>query len=113
MEYNELSDFEINKAVAEALGLDVLAPMHHNADVVSFRSGQASPRSGRNIIDCADYCNNPSDAWPIIAENKIDFEWLGASVEASDITGKHCNEDLNNNALRACMIVYLKLKEQS
>lgn len=85
--YEDKSDFQINNMVRNVLVL----------------------KGDRNFL-LDDYCKCPNDAWPIITENKIDFEWLGASVEASDITGKHMHEDLDNNALRACMIVFLKME---
>ncbi len=86
--YEDKSDDEINRAVEVIL--------HPLAD------GTLTPN----------YCESPSDAWPIITENKIEFEWLGASVEASDITGKYTHEDLDNNALRACMFVFLKMESE-
>ena len=103
MNYSELSDFEINKLVAEALGLAIKC-LH---DVV-----MAGGRIGGFHTE-VDYCNNPSDAWPIILENKINIEWFkdGERVLASN-DNRH--EDIiyqSSNPLRAAMIVFLMMNE--
>jgi hypothetical protein len=43
-----------------------------------------------------DFCNNPSDAWPILKEYCIDINWDG---------------DSDSEPLRDAMIVYLMMKE--
>ena len=91
MNYSELTDFEINK-------------------LVGFK--KKSIKKGR--IDnfylnfCPDYCNNPSDAWPIILENKIDIAFLKCEP---DITVASNGDDYirDKNPLRAAMIVYLMM----
>ena len=61
---------------------------------------------------CFDYCNNPTDAWPIITENRIsiihldDNEW-GCRGDGDKST---CRA-INSNALRCAMIVFLMMKE--
>jgi len=110
MNYEEMSDFEINKSVAKIEFKEFPEYVYDDSGLLKNDSVSIFREYGR-YIGIRDYCNNPSDAWPIITENKIDFEWLSVFVEASDITGKHSYEDFNNNALRACMIVFLKMKE--
>ncbi|HCB1930904.1 TPA: DUF2591 family protein [Proteus mirabilis] len=58
--YTELSDFEVNKKVAESLKLNTIAYEH--TEIVLFDDMDATP---------FDPCNNPSDAMPIIIENEI------------------------------------------
>lgn len=59
--YTELSDFEVNKKVAEKLGL---------AYEVT-RYGVVTRMSNKEQWREFNPCNNPADAMPIIIENKI------------------------------------------
>lgn len=112
-DYSKMSDFEINKAVAEELhgerlSLIVKRDVPNRPAVTVF----ADIGNGEVVsIVCADYCNNPADAWPIIQINKIcithhakDWEW-------------HCYANglsqnvIHKNPLRAAMIVFLMMKE--
>lgn len=101
-DYSQMSDFEINKAVAFHIGL---------ATVIFAENGDFAP------------CSNPADSWPIIIENKIaiipdsaDGEWVafneftlyeGDWMFASD-PERHVN---GSNPLRAAMIVFLMMKD--
>lgn len=94
MEYEEMSDFEINCRI--------------HAEVMQI--------SGLNSFKAKDYCNNPSDAWPIIVENHIAVvpyqytipqAWPTAFGAASTLT----TED--RNPLRAAMIAFLKMREKA
>lgn len=94
MEYEEMSDFEINCRI--------------HAEVMQI--------SGLNSFKAKDYCNNPSDAWPIIVENHIAVvpyqytipqAWPTAFGAASTFT----TED--RNPLRAAMIAFLKMREKA
>lgn len=68
MDYSQLSDFEINKAVAEIVinGDWFLEPSDENPSWF-FNLGV----EGKNTVKLPDYCNNASDAWPIIQDNFI------------------------------------------
>ena len=85
--YAEMSDFEINNLVT--------------AKDFIFKGG--------SFIDFEnkDYCSNPSDAWPIILENKISIAFAASSEETQASGGLYCCID--KNPLRAAMIVYLML----
>ena len=116
MDYSQLSDFEINKRVAEIIyrGFDINHPRElaviqapdNEADVVI---STGSSREWRN------YCHNPADAWPIIVENKITIhapmhyedtrKWLAFDVHNSDADFE------DGNPLRAAMIVFLKMQD--
>lgn len=111
MNFSELSDFEINKAVAENLNRSredgsELEKMFAISLLDSAGSGRFDP------------CNNPGDAWPIIVESRIDIEFCedDGNVTASffchakrDFLGWHNCE----NPLRAAMIVYLMMQGES
>ena len=55
-DYSKMSDFEINKAVTTALGMDVSGATEENNIMYGY---------------VPDICNNPSDAWPVILESRI------------------------------------------
>jgi hypothetical protein len=107
-DYESMSDFEINKAVAERLGYDEIM-MGYNPDSICCRIIGVKDSYGER-----DYCNNPSDAWPIIVDNRITID-----LESSP----HCYGKMKNSegkvkyfhphtkALRAAMIVYLMMQE--
>ena len=103
--YEDKSDFEINKAVAEALG-------------IKEPYSAISPELWLEW-DALDYCNNPSDAWPIIIENDIVFERRGHYGLFSAWHRKHLGSEawmrehstFSKNVLRAMMIVFLKMQE--
>jgi len=106
MNYEEMSDFEINKCVAEAAGME-LSSDHSGAYVgVIRRSIGSRPNYGH-----VNYCNNPSDAWPIIYDNHIsiinDYGW-GACHRRSGV-----ESSMHVNPLRAAMIVFLMMQEQA
>ena len=97
--YNELSDFEINKRVAVAHGIDC--------------SGINSESMMWQYNLPKDYCNNPADAWPIIVSNKMSIcyheeheKWF-ADTDTDDSPMA-----INNNPLRAAMIVFLMMNEK-
>lgn len=130
-DYSGLSDFEINKLVAETLGnRNVTLPAEClSGSVVRYavqRSSKKLNREGLIEVDThevrKDFCNNPSDAWPIIIANEIGFEketriccdhcnelYTTEMWEASHATECHSAE--HTNPLRACMIVYLMSRE--
>ena len=105
MDYESMSDFEINKAVAElqpftnVVGDGAYPSISESAVHVEQRTFKYG-----NINELGvDYCNNPSDAWPIIVENRIVVDPSGHawSSEFSICSDK--------NPLRAACIVYLIL----
>lgn len=94
MKYEEMSDFEINCRV--------------HAEVMQI--------SGLDSFKAKDYCNNPSDAWPVIVENHIavvpyQYTIPQAWPTAFGAASKFTTED--RNPLRAAMIVFLKMQEKA
>ncbi|MEQ5674057.1 phage protein NinX family protein [Providencia stuartii] len=104
--YTELSDFEINKRVAEELYYKFEAV----GDLVIVT---------KKYVGCFlpspvffDPCNNPVDAMPIIIENKLTLsprydsdEWISESLFYHDIYS------VNKNLYRAAMEVFLMMKD--
>lgn len=109
--YSELSDFEINKRVAESLGLYARA----KSNCVNYGTDENSVSVGfGGCMRTVDYCNNWADAGQIIVENKI------CTVAPDGINDEWCayswddeHEWWHENPLRAAMIVFLMMKEQA
>lgn len=125
MNYEEMSDLQINLLVAAAIGVGaaessgvVYGLVKHCGDNVV------------SVIGVVDYCNNPSDAWPIIVASKIRIspimhmsddngeylcsgEWEAGSLWSDDgafyDSKYYCSSDVN--PLRAAMIVFLMMQE--
>jgi len=70
-------------------------------------------REGKVVWMLDDYCNNPGDMWPIIAENEIDIIWQSPPM-AFKVFGMGDSDPIDysdHNCLRAAAIVYLKMME--
>ncbi|MCP4254888.1 MAG: DUF2591 domain-containing protein [Candidatus Scalindua sp.] len=119
MNYNELTDFEINKLVAEKLDKAGLLPY-----IVTFNDSNevvylCEKDSLSSIYPIAhfDPCNNPSDAWPIILDSEITL-YAPRHLTHKDSWGAQyyvVNSPKiirDKNPLRAAMIVYLMLSEE-
>ncbi|WP_368919655.1 phage protein NinX family protein [Providencia vermicola] len=99
--YTELSDFEINKKVAEKLGAEWFVTTTVWDELVAMVGNK-----------CFKPCNNPTDAMPIIIENKLTLsprydsdEWISESLFYHDIYS------VNKNLYRAAMEVFLMMKD--
>lgn len=106
MKYEEMSDLQINLLVANAIGVDaeesdgaVLASVKHAGDNVV------------SVIGSVDYCNNPSDAWPIILNNRINVYASEGPDFMPWMAGCCGMISSNKNPLRAAMIVFLMMKD--
>lgn len=116
-DYSNMSDFEINKWIAVELAPDGYiginkSPRSDSEVVVTTENGEGCTKNSY-----VDYCNNPSDAWPLIRENRISLRPDDMYEEAPH-SGywRADNEDGNHfhheNPLRAAMIVYLMMKDE-
>lgn len=115
--YHEMTDYEINVRVATLLGENPW-----ETQCINFGGTKSSvPVGFGNCMHNVDYCNNPSDAWPIIFDNKIAVApyILGeSSVDYKEFKGKWFAMSLVDeswddlNPLRAAMIVFLMIKEK-
>lgn len=131
MDYSQLSDFEINKLVAYALGnADVGRPFDEisgNACRFTVFKNSGLNREGeivmRPMTVTKDFCNNPADAWQIIVDNRIAVipdtaagEWVafneftlyeGDWMFASDPT----HHSIGKNPLRCAMETFLMMQD--
>lgn len=113
-DYSKMSDFEVNNEVAMLWLKDYRYEyyQHGTCDGVEVYSECG-------FVDRYDYCNNPSDAWPIMLANGIatiteNGKIIGATNNSQEyyenfgsiVYGVH-NKD---KPLRAAMIVYLMMK---
>ena len=105
-DYSKMSDFEINKAVAARIGVEV---QEWNGKI--FGGVERSIDNVTSVVGVIDYCNNPSDAMPILIENRISLTWVNGECRASSVKAGY-HEFSCGNALRAAMIVYLMMKDE-
>lgn len=126
MNYEEMSDLQINLLVANAICVDAA----ENSGV-AFGAVKHDGDNVVSVIGVVDYCNNPSDAWQIIFANKIRVspvmymsddngeylctgEWEAGTLWSG--TGAFYNSKYHacqhDNPLRAAMIVFLMMQEQ-
>jgi len=101
MNYAEMSDFEINRAVAIKSNMNCIFP-RSAPPVVGVLSGEC--------YITYDPCNSWSDAGPIIqrefiAINPVMKGWCASSDDDAEMYFTH------ENPLRAAMIVFLKMQE--
>lgn len=124
MNYAEMTDFEINKAVAKALGAKIVKSSFGTACFKpDFSVSELSPGGP---ADKFKPCNSWADAGPIIQRNHIDleslFEFTNESEEEITPTGiwsargvieGHIHPRFEHaNPLRAAMIVFLMMQEE-
>ena len=115
-DYSKMSDFEINKAVAEHLYKDSPS-LIVKRDVPSRPAVTVFCDIGNEeivSIVCADYCNDPADAWPIIAGNGIGASASKREPFAWDTSGGMLQgiRHSDKNTLRAAMIVFLMMMKR-
>ncbi|WP_025155268.1 phage protein NinX family protein [Morganella morganii] len=116
--YRDKSDFEINKAVAIAIGAKPFPPERteftqceipwlENAIIVKITGVKTGP---------FDPCNNPADAMPIIKDNLISLEhdgiaWMVSCVRHPEISVWDGCENYNDNFYRKAMELFLLMKD--
>ena len=108
MNYEEMSDLQINLLVANAIGVD--AAENSGAVYGAVKHGGDNVVS---VIGVVDYCNNPSDAWPIIVANRINVYASEGPDFMPWMAGCGGIMVSNKNPLRAAMIVFLMVQEQA
>ncbi|HEK0391262.1 TPA: DUF2591 family protein [Proteus mirabilis] len=97
--YTELSDFEVNKKVAEKLGL---------AYEVT-RYGVVTRMSNKEQWREFNPCNNPTDAMPIINEYGISLIYQDRKFQFATNDGNiECSI---SNPLKAAMIIFMCIKD--
>ena len=107
MDYSKMSDFEINCAVAKAMGASTTESSVANERTVFFEIDDALMHK--------DFCNSWADAGPIIEKHNISL--LCSTMrsqkvwEAMTPNGEeHCWAE--TNPLRAAMIAYLMMHDK-
>ena len=113
MNYEDKTDFEINKLVAEELypdyewfAVDPEIDRGHGDSVAAWDGGQSY---------VYDYCGLVDNSWPIIVEHRINIiaEWPGKNWYCNVTPTVATIESYRDkNPLRCAMIVFLKMKEQ-
>ena len=117
MRYEEMSDFEVDNHVsAELWKIERLA---RNDWSDNSKKVYAEIQVGLCVFASGQYCNNPSDAWPIIIEHRICIDWYSGDLWRSVIdnqfeAGEYRRISFcDKNPLRAAMICFLKIKNES
>lgn len=110
--YEDMSDFEINKRVFKVIVGAKPLGYPHNAD------GRSVGNEVNGNYRWYDYCNNPADAWPIIDENNITIinDHPSMRLAVNDASGYYNGfsgiiASFDENGFRAAMIVFLKMNE--
>lgn len=114
--WDDWSDFEINIAVADALGVFWHCAPHRNAEYKWLYSENyhLCDTKVNHSVELPMYCSSPADMWPIIADSRI-------SIETADIINGELTWEAfclfvddwrsarhkNANPLRAAAIVFL------
>ena len=108
MNYEEMSDFEINKQVAINRG-------GYQGHVEHMQHGvKESDRASHGLLFTErDYCNNPSDAWPIILVNRINIYASEGPDFMPWMAGCGGMMVSNKNPLRAAMVVFLMMQDEA
>lgn len=113
--YEMMSDNELNTMVADLRG-GYAGNVHGSESKVKV----SDPDSGGLFYMEFDYCNNPSDAWPIIFRNDImlnpncaDSLWKAEQGFRFKPSGFYkVATAYSKNPLRAAMVVFLMMQEQ-
>ena len=108
MNYEQMSDFDINRLVAINRG-------GYQGHVAHMQYGvKESDKDSCGLFHFErDYCNNPSDAWPIIVANRINVYASEGPDFMPWMAGCGGMVVSNRNPIRAAMIVFLMMQEQA
>lgn len=123
MDYSQLSDFEINVAVFEAIhnGSPDYKEGENGAMVfISFEGDIVNGDAVEVEVERGSFnpCANPVDAWPIITENNISIILDNPSMPCATDNARDLFDDAGpnvgvayDNPLRAAMIVFLMMQD--
>lgn len=123
MDYSQLSDFEINVAVFEAIhnGSPDYKEGENGAMVfISFEGDIVNGDAVEVEVERGSFnpCANPADAWPIITENNISIILDNPSMPCATDNARDLFDDAGQNVgvaydnpLRAAMIVFLMMQD--
>ena len=123
MDYSQLSDFEINVAVFEAIhngSPDYKEGENGDMVFVSFEGDIVNGDAVEVEVERGSFnpCANPADAWPIITENNISIILDNPSMPCATDNARDLFDDAGpnvgvayDNPLRAAMIVFLMMQD--
>lgn len=118
MDYSKLSDQEINKLVAFALGCKEVVPDIFMDEVRRYEFDKPKNKSGNKFYFAP--CNEVADAWPIIVDKKICLAFDvfaephdGGVWIAAPAYGWEKERVRHDNPLRAAMIVFLMMQDSA
>lgn len=124
MKYEDMSDNQINKLIVELMH-DPSEPycILHNGvwhKSIGHIIGRYPDGAFKFVNDerwwipFPNYCNNPSDAWPIMNDARIEIKRDTCQAHVSSYFNPefviHCRND-EKETLRAAMICFLKMKD--
>ncbi|MFI4031753.1 phage protein NinX family protein [Klebsiella quasipneumoniae] len=113
-DYSNLSDFEINSAVHNALMKDPYKIEFLGNDRIRWVRGSTDVTTEKVAYSkksLKDYCNSPADAFPIIEANRISLrnryegDWKAENEWGESHFHVACNP------LRAAMVVFLMMQD--
>ncbi|WP_097754621.1 phage protein NinX family protein [Escherichia coli] len=122
MDYSQLSDFEINVAVFEAIhngSPDYKEGENGDMVFVSFEGDIVNGDAVEVEVERGSFnpCANSADAWPIITENNISIILDNPSMPCATDNARDLFDDAGpnvgvayDNPLRAAMIVFLMMQ---
>lgn len=108
MNYSEMSDFEINKAVAIAEGHSCY---YGEGSFTNGLMGRKVTVKGNGVMGCMDFCNSWADAGPIIEKENISLTCHQSRDEWAAIFNRNAMA-AHSNPLRAAMECCLIKKER-
>lgn len=114
--YTGLSDFEINKAVAISIGFPCYYGDGSYTNGLGLRAAIVRGRNNRGnyMLGGFDPCNNPSDAMPIIIDNKIGMNFVNNDIGWAAIDNCENKGELeayDKNYYRVAMVCFLLMKD--
>ena len=108
MNYEDMSDFEVNKAVSDIVHSN-LFQLDSDGNGV-FVSKSTDKYDFVNIVHSNfDPCNSPSDAWPVV--ESIWDELIKPPYRGHGTTWERLMSECDCGKLRAAMICFLKMKD--
>ena len=108
MNYEMMTDQEINTAAAEAVGLDVAGDSTDGVRVAIREAGRGRHPSYTE----RDYCNSWADAGPIIDEHGINIHYVSCPAGSGFAPSAECDghhSGYQASATRAAMLSFLKM----
>ena len=116
MNCEEMSDFEVNRAVACRLDgndLDIFCRPMFSIDCYFSIPESSSVNWHRIGYESFNPCNNPSDAWPVIFANRINVYASEGPDFMPWMAGCGGFMASNKKPLRAAMVVFLMMQDEA